>query len=93
MTPADNKQGNEQKISPVAVEKALKGISYPATKDQLVQQAQSNHASNEVVQFIQHLPGDNVPSTKDVMRALGQALGNVRRKASTSAAGSPPNSA
>ncbi len=62
----------DQTISPAQVEKYLKGASYPASKDNLLAQARQNQAPEDVVRKIQSLPGDQYPSTKDVMRALGQ---------------------
>jgi hypothetical protein len=60
------------KVSPIAIQKALKGISYPTTKADLLKQAQSNNAPDDVIEKIKEIPGDQFPSTKDVMKALGQ---------------------
>jgi len=62
----------DQTMSPAQVEKYLKGADYPASKENLLDRARQNQAPDDVVRKIQSLPGDQFPSTKDVMRALGQ---------------------
>ena len=61
-----------KRFSPIQLQKHLKGTNYPASKRDLVQKAQQNNASDEIVQKIQRLPGDSFNSPKDVMKALGQ---------------------
>lgn len=67
---SDSKAGS---ISPIQMQKHLKGVNYPASKQDLVKQAQSNNASSEIVSRIQHLHGDSFNSPKDVMKALGHS--------------------
>ena len=54
------------------IERSLKGMNYPASKRDLVQQAKSNNASREVVQAIQNLPENRFNSPTDVAKAWGQ---------------------
>jgi hypothetical protein len=61
-----------KRVSPVEMQKHLKGVNYPASKDDLVKRAQGNQASDEIVQKIRTLPGNSYNSPKDVMKALGQ---------------------
>lgn len=56
----------------VEIEKALKGMNYPASKDDLVQKAKQNNASQDVIQTIQKLPQDRFNSPTDVQKAWGQ---------------------
>ena len=56
----------------VEIEKALKGMDYPASKNELVQKAKQNKASNEVVQTIEGLPGNKFNSPIDVQKAFGK---------------------
>ncbi|MGF7118533.1 DUF2795 domain-containing protein [Methanobacterium oryzae] len=56
----------------VEIEKALKGISYPANKQDLVQKAKQNKANKNVIQAIENLPSDNFNSPVDVQKAWGQ---------------------
>jgi hypothetical protein len=59
--------------SPIAVQKALKGIHYPARKDDLLRQAQQNHASQEVIGRIRSMHADRYEKPTDVMKALGKS--------------------
>ncbi len=71
--PTDSRAGSSSKgISPIQMQKHLKGVNYPASKQDLVRQAQNNNASSEIVNKIQHLPADSFNSPKDVMKALGR---------------------
>ncbi len=45
-----------KRVSPVEMQKHLKGVNYPASKDDLVKRAQGNQASDEIVQKIRTLP-------------------------------------
>lgn len=65
-------QSSGKRVSPVQMQKHLKGTSYPASKDDLVRQAQTNQASDEIVEKIRALPADSFGSPKDVMKALGR---------------------
>ncbi len=56
----------------VEIEKALKGMNYPASKQDLVQKAKQNNASQNVIQTIQNLPMDRFNSPVDVQKAFGQ---------------------
>lgn len=53
----------------VEIEKALKGINYPADKQELVQQAKQNNANRNVIQTIENLPEDRFNSPVDVQKA------------------------
>ena len=53
----------------IEIEKALKGMNYPANKQDLTQQAEQNNASQEVVEAIQNLPEDRFNSPIDVQKA------------------------
>lgn len=65
-------ESSGKRISPVQMQKHLKGTKYPASKDTLVRQAQQNNASDEILAKIRELPADQFGSPKDVMKALGQ---------------------
>lgn len=68
-------QGGGREIrpeSPMAVQKALKGIHYPASKDDLLKQAQQNSASDIVMSRIRAMPGERFEKPTDVMKALGK---------------------
>jgi hypothetical protein len=56
----------------IEIEKALKGMNYPASKQDLVQKAKQNKANKNVIQAIENLPSDNFNSPVDVQKAWGQ---------------------
>ena len=56
----------------VEIEKALKGMNYPASKQDLVQKAKSNNASQDVIQTIENFSQDKFNSPVDVQKAFGQ---------------------
>lgn len=72
MATNDSSQSSSKRISPVQMQKHLKGVNYPASKGDLVARAQQNNASSEMVDKIRALPGDSFNGPKDVMRALGR---------------------
>ena len=45
---------------------SLKGISYPATKKEMIQQAKENNADDDVVHAIENLPRENFRTTVDI---------------------------
>lgn len=61
-----------KRVSPVQMQKHLKGTSYPASKEDLVRQAERNRAPEDIVSAIRILPGDSFNGPRDVMRALGR---------------------
>ncbi len=69
---AQNDRAGEQRVSPTSVQKALKGMHYPASKQDLVRQAESNGASGEVLDHVRQLPSNQFDSPADVMKAFGK---------------------
>jgi hypothetical protein len=43
-------------LSPIDVQKALKGMDYPAKKDDIVRKAEENGADGEVVSALRQIP-------------------------------------
>ncbi len=58
-------------LNPIEVQKHLKGMSYPASKDDLVSTAERNGAGGEVLEQLRNLGEDSFDSPADVMKALG----------------------
>lgn len=69
----DDMSASGRRISPISLQKHLKGTNYPASKDDLVRRAQTNNAPDEVLVMIRHLPSQSFGSPADVMRAFGKA--------------------
>jgi Protein of unknown function (DUF2795) len=58
--------------SPVAIQKALAGVSYPTTREQLAETARAHHADQEIIELIDRLPNTNYDSPAAVSKAIGQ---------------------
>ncbi len=60
------------KISPVEIQKFLKGVDFPASKQDLIQHAEDNSAPEEMLQFLgTTLPDKQYESPADVSKAIG----------------------
>jgi Protein of unknown function (DUF2795) len=57
-------------ISPIDVEKYLKGVDYPANKTDLVKKAQQNKAPDDIIRTLQQLPSNSFNQPTDVMKAV-----------------------
>ena len=60
-----------KKLSPIALQKSLKGSKYPASKDALVRRAQENQATSDILDRLRSLPGAEYETPASVMKALG----------------------
>lgn len=58
--------------SPSNVQTYLKGVSYPARKDDLVAAARANGAPQEVMKIIRDLGEDEYGGPQEVMKAYGE---------------------
>ncbi len=58
-------------INPIEVQTHLKGVDYPANKDEVIATAESNGAPQEVVEALQQMDGTDFEGPDDVMAALG----------------------
>lgn len=56
--------------SPIAVEKYLKGIKFPADKDQLLDCAEQNNAPDSVLKAIEGLADINFYSPVEISKAI-----------------------
>ena len=59
-------------VSPVEVEKYLKGIDYPAKKQDLMKYAQQNGAPQEILNVVKQLPEETFNRPTDVAKAVGE---------------------
>jgi hypothetical protein len=60
------------RANPVEVEKSLKGIDFPAKKEDLVKHAQQHGANQEVLETLQALPKEDFYNAADVAKAIGE---------------------
>ena len=57
-------------VNPIEVQKHLKGISYPASKQDVISTAEGNGAPDEVIEALQAADTEQFDGPDDVQRAL-----------------------
>jgi len=62
-----------EKASPATVEKYLKGIDFPAEKEDLIDHALENGAPDEVIVVLERMPDREYGSAADVAKGIGEA--------------------
>ena len=60
------------KVSPVQVEKFLKGLDYPVSKKDLIKYAQQHGADQNVLAALSRLPDQTYDGPIDVSKAIGE---------------------
>jgi hypothetical protein len=63
------------KANPVEVQKHLKGVDYPADKQELIRHAQQQGADREVLSLLERLPEDEEYETPT---ELNKAIGEIQ---------------
>ena len=58
-------------VNPVQVEKFLKGVDYPATKEDLIRHAQQQGADQQVLETLKQLPDRTFDGPSGVNKAIG----------------------
>jgi hypothetical protein len=58
------------------VQKALKGVSYPASSDNLAEHAANNNADPELVDALRNIDRGSLDGPDQVMREMRDELGN-----------------
>ncbi|NSX03068.1 DUF2795 domain-containing protein [Cupriavidus gilardii] len=64
--------GGREEPSPIDVQKSLKGIDFPATKDDILSRARDGGASEEVMAELEQLPERDYDSPAEISRELGK---------------------
>lgn len=59
-------------VQPNDIQQALGGMDYPASKEELIQQAQDNQAGQEVMNFLERIEEGQYESPTDVQEELGR---------------------
>jgi hypothetical protein len=67
-----NRSGKSGHVSPAIVEKYLSGMHYPAEKSNLINNAQSKDAPEEVIDLINKLPAKTYHSPIDITKEIGK---------------------
>ena len=60
-------------FNPIEVQKHLKGVDYPASKDDLVSSAQSNGAPSEIVDQLRGMSKDSFDGPNAVVEAISKS--------------------
>lgn len=63
-------------MSPAELEKFLKGVKYPARKEDLVKYVK--HEMQQITTVLQQLPEETYNKPTDVARAFGEVAGRAR---------------
>lgn len=63
-------------VNPIQLEKYLKGVDYPASKNDLIKQAQQNGADQRVLERLKQLPDRSYEGPAGISKAIG----NIDRK-------------
>ena len=58
-------------VNPIQLEKYLKGVNYPASKNDLIKQAQQNGADQNVLDTLKQLPDRNFDGPTGISKAIG----------------------
>ena len=59
------------KVNPIQLQKHLKGVDYPASKEQLIQHAQKQGADDNAISVLQQIPDQEYETPTDVSVAVG----------------------
>ena len=71
----DEKQdgaASSSNLSPIAIQRYLKGVGYPANKQTIIARAEENGAEAKVLEFLQELPSQEYDSPIDIQRHFGK---------------------
>ena len=60
------------RVSPAQVEKSIKGIRFPASRQDLMDQAESNNANDDVLNILENIPDKQFNSPVDISKAIGK---------------------
>ncbi len=63
-------QGTLVRVSPAAIERTLKGLEFPASKEEILRKAEENDAPDDVFFALDHLEDQNYSNLEDIILAL-----------------------
>ncbi|KAA0013898.1 DUF2795 domain-containing protein [Billgrantia pellis] len=58
--------------SAAGIAQALKGVNFPCGKADLIKQATSNHAADEVIEALNEFPDRRYETMADIQKAVGE---------------------
>lgn len=59
-------------VTAADVERAIRGIDFPADRNDLIEQARNNKAKSDVINILKNLPRNEFKSPIDVSKAFGE---------------------
>lgn len=62
------------KINPIELQKSLKGVEYPASKEDVVNAAETNGADDEIMEALRGLSDESFEKPTDVTKALSDEM-------------------
>jgi hypothetical protein len=60
------------KVNPIQVQKFLKGVDYPVSKQELLKNAQKEGADDNVRSMLEQLPDEKFQTPAEVSQAIGR---------------------
>ena len=60
------------KMNPIELQKHLKGVSYPASKDDIVSQAESNGAGSDILDTLRKIKDGTYEKPTDISHAVAE---------------------
>lgn len=61
------------KVNPIQLQKHLKGVDYPASKQDLINHAKQQRADENALSALEQLPDEQYETPTDVSKAIGEA--------------------
>ncbi|MFC6065520.1 DUF2795 domain-containing protein [Streptomyces ochraceiscleroticus] len=62
----------ENNVNPIEMQKCLGGVNYPASKDEIMRQAEQHGASKDIMGALKKLPESDYDSPAAVSREVGK---------------------
>ena len=60
------------KVTPIEVQKHLKGIDYPASKEDIIDYAEQQGAGEEIISLLEKIPDEEYETPAELSKALGE---------------------
>ncbi|PSB23204.1 hypothetical protein C7B61_17855 [filamentous cyanobacterium CCP1] len=60
------------KVNPIELQKHLKGVDYPASKQDLIKTAEKHGADDKIRSVLEQLPDEQFDTPTDVNQAIGK---------------------
>lgn len=72
MASKNDQNSNRERPNPIEVERHLKGIKFPANREDLIEHARQNDAPEEVLSTLEQMPDREFHNAADVAKGVGQ---------------------